>query len=157
MSQPRSCACFTQKTKSRCFITHVLLADDLQCYGTAQIDVERLVSDAHRTATQLDWLPVFALDQLIVLKSLQRLFQCRLHSILETRPARRNPIGKSLAQQADRTEFHCSRKLVTAARAGALGLRFHGPKRPSAATRAESHTTRHRVVRNRPAWPPGIV
>jgi hypothetical protein len=24
--------------------------DDFQCHGTAQIDVERLVSDAHRTA-----------------------------------------------------------------------------------------------------------
>src|SRR5580704_9454574 len=141
MSQPRSCACFTQKTKSSCFITHVLLADDLQCYGTAQIDVERLVSDAHRTATQLDRCPVCALDQLIVLKSLQRLFQCRLHSILETRPARRNPLSKSLAKHADRTEFHCSRKLVTTTRAGTLGLRHNSSNRPSAATRAQSNTT----------------
>ena len=40
-------------------------------------------------------------------------------------------------------------KVITAARAGALGLRYHGSSRPSAATR--SNTTLHRVVRNRPA------
>ena len=49
-----------------------------------QIDVERLVSDAHRTATQLDRFPVFARHQFIVLKSLRRLFRCRLDCILET-------------------------------------------------------------------------
>ena len=30
--------------------------------GQSQIDIERFVSDAHRTATQLDRFPVFALD-----------------------------------------------------------------------------------------------
>jgi len=39
-------------------------------------------------------------------------------------------VSKTLAKHADRTEFHRSRKLVAAARAGALGLRFHGLKRP---------------------------
>jgi hypothetical protein len=34
-------------------------------------------------------------------------------------------VRKSLAKHTDRTEFHSSRKLVTAARAGALGLRAH--------------------------------
>ena len=45
--------------------------------------------------------------------------------------------GKSLAKHADRAEFHCSGKLITAARAGALWLRVHGPNRPSAAIWAE--------------------
>ena len=31
--------------------------------GTVQIDIERLVSDPHRTATQLDRFPVFARHQ----------------------------------------------------------------------------------------------
>src|ERR1700675_3192519 len=67
-----------------------------------------------------------------MLKSLRRLFRRRLDRFLERRLAGFNPASKTLAKHAYRTEFHCSRKLVAAARAGALGLRFHGPKRPSA-------------------------
>ena len=37
-----------------------------------------------------------------------------------------NPVSKSLAKHADRTEFHRSGKLITATRANALRLRFHG-------------------------------
>jgi len=47
-----------------------------------------------------------------------------------------NPAGKTLAEHADRAEFHRSRKLVAAARAGALGLRFHGSDRSSEAIKA---------------------
>ena len=78
MANTRRRAGFAQKTKSRRFITEISLADDFQCHGTVQIDVERFVSDAHRTATQLDRFSVFARHQLIVLKSLRRLFRCRL-------------------------------------------------------------------------------
>src|SRR5271157_1899406 len=101
-----------------------------------QIDVERLVGDSHRTPTQLNRFPVFTRHQFIMLESLR----CRRDRILGSRRlAGLNPARKSLAEHAYRTEFHCSRKLVTAAWAGALALRAHGPNRPSAATRAESN------------------
>src|SRR5271157_1613796 len=136
MPQFRCRTGFAQKTKSSRFVTEIFFADDLQCHRAVQIDVERLVSDAHGAATQLDWLPVFARHQLIVLKSLRRLFRCRLERILRRRLAGLNPVSKSLAKHADRTEFHRSGKLVTTTRAGTLGLRAHGPNRPSVAIRA---------------------
>src|SRR5215467_6381834 len=125
-----------QKTKPRRFVTEILFADDLQRHGAAEIDVERLISDPHCASTQLDRFPVFARDQLVVLKSLQRLFWCRLECILRQRLGRLSPTGKTLAKQAYRTEFHCSRKLVTATQAGAWGLRFHGSDRSSEAIKA---------------------
>src|SRR5271166_1672659 len=153
MPQLRRCAGLAQKTNPRRFITEIFLADDFQYHGAVQIDVERLVSDAHGTATQLDRFAVFTRHQLVVLKSLRWLFRyCRLDRFFGNgRLGGLNPIGKTLAQQADRAEFHCSRKLVTTTRTGALGLRHHGPSRPSAAIRAESNSTLHRVARNRPA------
>src|SRR5271165_3153980 len=52
---------------------------------------------------------------------------CRLDRILGSRRlAGRSGAGKTLAEHAYRTEFHCSRELVTAGRTGALGLRAHG-------------------------------
>ena len=123
-----------QETKPRRFITEIPLADDFKRHGAVQIDVERLVSDPHCTATQLDRFPVFALRQFIMLKSLRCLFRRRLNGILGSRRlAGLNPVSKSLAKHADRTELCRSRKLVATARTGALGLRFHGPTRPSAA------------------------
>ena len=83
MTNARRRAGFAQKTKPRRFITEISLADDFQCHGAVQIDVERFVSDPHRTATQLDRFPVFALHQFIMLKSLRCLFRCRLDRILE--------------------------------------------------------------------------
>src|ERR1700740_1623370 len=88
-----------------------------------------------------------------MLISLYRLLQCRLDRFLERRLGGLNPARKSLAKHADRTEFHLSRRPIIATRAGALRPRVHGPKRPSAAIGAESNTTLHRVVRNRPARP----
>jgi hypothetical protein len=110
-------------------------------------------SDAHCPTTQLDRFPIFTRHQLVVLKSLRWLVRCcRLASILGNRRlAGLNPTSESLVKHADRTEFHCSRKLVTATRAGALGLHPHGPTRRSAATRTENNATFHRLVRNRPA------
>src|SRR5262245_11689677 len=97
-----------------------------------QIDVEGFISDPHRTATQFDRFPVSARDQLVVLKSLQHLFRCcRLDRILGSRRlAGLNPVSESLPKHTDRTEFHCSRKLVAAARADALELRTHRPCPP---------------------------
>jgi hypothetical protein len=61
-----------------------------------------------------------------MLKALSRLFRCGHERIIERRPAGLDPGSESLAKCADRTEFHRSRKLVTAALAGASILRFHG-------------------------------
>src|SRR6516165_3339883 len=126
MPQPRRCAGLAQKTKPRRFITEILFADNLQRYRASEIDVERLVSDPHRPPTQLDWFPIFARHQLVVLKSSHWLLQCCwLDRILRNRRlAGLNPVSKSLAKHADRTEFHCTGKLIAAAWAGALWLRF---------------------------------
>ena len=131
-----------QKTKPHRFITEVSLANDFQRHRASQIYVERFVSDPHRAATQLDRLPVFASHQFIMLKALSRLFQRGLDRILGSRRLTGlNPASESLAQHAHRTGFHRSRKLIAAARTGALGVRAHRPSRPSAATSADSNTT----------------
>src|SRR6516164_5556953 len=140
VTDARRCAGFTQKSQSGRFITEISLADDLQCHWAAQIDVECLVSYPHCTATQFNRFPVFARHQLIMLKSMVCMFRCRLGRFLERRFAGLNSASETLAKQADRTEFHRSRKLVTAARAGAFGLRAHFPNRPSATTAADSNT-----------------
>src|SRR6516165_10310361 len=127
---------FAQKAKPRRFISEILFTDDFQSHRASQIDVERFVSDPHRTATQLDRFPAFARHQFVVLKSFRWLVRYRLQRIPSRRLARLNAASKTLAEHADRTEFHCSRKLVTAARAGALGLRFHGSDRASEAIKA---------------------
>jgi hypothetical protein len=67
-----------QKTKPRRFIREVSLADDFQHHGAEQIDLERLVSDADGTATQLNRFSAFTRHQLAVLKSLRWLGRCRL-------------------------------------------------------------------------------
>src|SRR5271166_3792905 len=134
MPQPCRPAGFAQKTKPRRFVTEISLADDFQCHGAVQIDVKRLVSNAHCTATQLDRFSVFARDQLIVLKSVRRVLRCRLERILRRRLGGLSPASETLAHHADRTEFHRSRKLVAATRAGAFCLRAHSPNRPSATT-----------------------
>src|SRR5580704_442601 len=127
MPQLRRCAGLAQKTNPRRFITEVFFADDFQCHGAVQIDVERLVGDSHRTTTQLDWCPVCALDQLIMLKALPRLFQLQLDSILGSRRAAElNPTSETHAKHAYRTEFHRSRKLTAATGAGESGFRLHG-------------------------------
>src|SRR6516162_6818533 len=139
MTQPRCRSGFAQKAKPRRFITEIFLADDFQRHGAVQIDVEGYVSDPHRTAAQLDRFAVFARHQLVVLKSFWWLVRCRPDRLLERRLARLDAASKTLAKHADRTEFHRSRKLITAARAGALGLRAHFPNHPTTAA-AESAT-----------------
>src|SRR6516162_10430855 len=106
---------FAEKTKPCRFITEISVADDFQCHWAVQIDVERLVSDPHRTATQLDWFPVFAPHQFIMLKAFRWLVRCRLDRNVRNSLPGLNPAGKTLAKHADRTEFHCSRKFIAAA------------------------------------------
>ena len=66
-----------------------------------------------------------------MLESFRWLVRCPLDRLLERRLARLNAASKTLAEQANRTEFHRFRKLVTATRAGALGLRAHFPNHPT--------------------------
>jgi hypothetical protein len=124
------------KSEAAPIFAEISLVDELQSHGAVQIDVERFVSDPHRAATQLDRFPVFARYQLVVLKSFWWLVRRRLDRLLERRLARLNAATKTLAEHANRTEFHRSRKLITAARAGALGPRFHGSDRHSEAIKA---------------------
>src|SRR5215471_6708883 len=128
------CTRLAQKTKPRRFITEISLTDDFQCHRAVQIDVERLVSDTHRTATQFDRFAIFTRHQFKVLKSLRWLVRCRPGRLLERRLAGLNSACKTLAEHAHRTEFHRSRKLIAAARAGALGLLAHRLNRASAST-----------------------
>src|SRR6266403_453431 len=123
-----------QKTKPRRFLTEIPFANDFKCHGAAQIDVDGLVSDAHSTPTQLDRCPIIALRQLIILKAVRQQLRFWFDRFLKRRLAGLDPASKTLAKHAYRTEFHCSRKLVAAARAGALGLRFHGPNRRTRAS-----------------------
>src|SRR6516162_783959 len=69
MPQPRRRARFAQRTKPRRFVTKVSLVDDFQRHGALQIDVERLVSDPHSPATQLDRFAVVVQAHFIVLES----------------------------------------------------------------------------------------
>src|SRR5271165_4574342 len=130
---------FAEKTKPCRFINEISFTDDFQSHWAVQIDVERLVGDAHRTPTQFERFPVFTRHQLVVVKSLRWLLRHRLECIPRRRLAGLNPVSKSLAKHADRTEFHCSRKLIAATRAGALGLRAHGPNRPPIAISASQN------------------
>src|SRR4029077_15412166 len=63
-------SCFPQEPKPRCLVTEISLADDFQCPGAAQIDIEGFVSHAHCAPTQLDRFPVFALHQFVMLKAM---------------------------------------------------------------------------------------
>ena len=47
-------ASLAQETKLGRFITQIAFANDLQGYRTTKVNIERLVGDAHRAATQLD-------------------------------------------------------------------------------------------------------
>ena len=124
-------------TKGDRLLAEVSITDDFQCHGAAQIDVERLVCDAHRTATQFDWLPLFAHHQLVMIKPLGWPSRYWLERILSNRGlAGLNPVSESLPKHADRAEFHCSREFIATTRTSALGLRSHGLNRPSDATKA---------------------
>ena len=69
MTDARRRTRFPQETKPRRFVTEILFADDFQCHGAAQIDVECLVGDAHRTATQLERFSVLVQHYFIVFEA----------------------------------------------------------------------------------------
>jgi hypothetical protein len=72
MTDARGRTRFAQKSLPCRLVAKMFFVDDFQSHRTPQIDVERLVGDPHRTATQLDRFPVFAGHQLIMLKALRR-------------------------------------------------------------------------------------
>jgi hypothetical protein len=74
-----------------------------------------------------------------VVKSLRWLLRHQLECIPKRGLAGLNPASMSLAKNADRTKFPFSRKLIAAARAGALGPRTHGPNRPPVAISASQN------------------
>src|SRR5580704_19145403 len=86
---------FAEKTKPCRFITERSVTDDFQSHWAVQIDVERLVSDPHRAATQLERFPVFTRHQFVVLKSFRLLVRCRLECIPRQRLARLNLASES--------------------------------------------------------------
>ncbi len=112
---------FAQETKPSRFVTEVSFADDFQCHGASQIDVDRFVSDPHRTATQLDRFPVFVRNQFIMLEPVRH-----ARGVVSARSSEEDSsdslLHESLAKHAHRTEFHCSGKLITATRADASVL-----------------------------------
>src|ERR1700730_13244756 len=137
MPQSRRRAGFAQKAKSSGLIIKIFFADDFQGYGAVQINVERLVSYAHCTATQLDRFPVFARHQLIMLEALVRLFRCRLDRFFRTRgPPGVYRASETHPEHAYWAEFHDSGKFIAATRAGALTFRVHRLGRHSALNRS---------------------
>jgi hypothetical protein len=105
-----------------------IISVHFQCHGAVKIDVDRFVSDPHRTATQLDRFPAFACHKLIVLESLQLLFRCRLQCVPRSL-AGLNPASKTLAKHAYRTECHRSESSLPQVGQVRRGLRTHGPNR----------------------------
>ena len=134
---------FAQKTKPRRFITEIFFADDFQCHGAVQIDVERFVSDAHRTATQLDRFPVFARHQLIMLKSLR----CAVPIVgltASSKKTRRIQPHQQEPCEACRPDRIPSLQKTHYRNSGRVRLSsvFMGPNRPSDATKASQSVQR---------------
>ena len=122
MTDARRRTRFPQETKPRRFVTEIFFADDFKCHGASQIDVKRLVSDTHRTATQLDRFSIFVQHQFIMLESMRYARGFYLSVVWFSRLVGLDSAIQSLAKHAHRTEFHCSRKLITATRADASVL-----------------------------------
>ena len=66
MTHARSGTRFPQETKPRRLVTEIFFTDDFQSHRASQIDVECLVGDTHRTATQFDRSAIFVRHQLVM-------------------------------------------------------------------------------------------
>ena len=139
MTNARRRAGFAQKTKPRRFVTEISLADDFQCHGASQIDVERFVSDTHRTATQLDRFPVFVRSPVHSARiDAMRRLRCRLRTALFQKVTSPDSslFTQRFTQHANRTELFSRRELRPANQTSACVLHVHRPNRPSVAIRA---------------------
>ena len=101
-----------------------------------QIDIERLVSDPHRTATQLDRSTVFGLEEFVMLKAQRHRFSRRRERRLARRRVRCRPRSERSAKHAKRAVFQPGGKLPATARTDASTFAIHGCSHPSAATSA---------------------
>ena len=91
-----------------------------------QVDIERLIGDAHRAATQLDWFPVLRRQQLVMLKARRPAVRRSLKRLLRRRLAGVGLLaGQHIADKADGTEVQSARKRLAAARADGLTLGAH--------------------------------
>ena len=120
MAKTRRRARFAQETKLSRFVTEVSFADDFQCHRGAQIDIHRLVSDAHCTATQLDRFPLFVKNQFVMLESVGYA-RCYLSFALVPDAVSSDWVSlfDGTAKHAHGTEFRCPGKLITATGADA--------------------------------------
>ena len=97
-----------QKTKPCHLIAKISFADDFQCHGAVQIDVDRLVSDPHRTATQLNRFPVFVLQKFIIIKPVYfQLGRGLAGGVFGRKLKWFNFFIQSSAEHADWTELRC--------------------------------------------------
>jgi hypothetical protein len=85
MTDARGRTRFPQEAKPRRLVNEIFFADDFESHGATQIDVERLVSDTHRTPTQFHRLPVFVRHQLVMLQALRCGVRGRIGRILRKR------------------------------------------------------------------------
>src|SRR6516165_7165387 len=58
-----------QETKLDRYVAQIAIANDLQSHRTPEIDIERLVGDAHGATTQLDRSTIVVQDHFIVLEA----------------------------------------------------------------------------------------
>src|SRR6516225_396135 len=137
MAEASRRARLAHKPKSSRFVAEIFFTNNLQSHRTLQFDIKRFVGDAHSATTQLDWLPVFRRQQLVMLKARFRAARGSLKPVLRRRRAGVGLLtAKHIAKKADWTEAQSARYRLSAARAGTLGLRAHGPNPASQATKA---------------------
>jgi hypothetical protein len=146
VTNARRRAGFAQKTSPRQVVSEISLVDDFQCHSAVQIHVERLVRDAHCTATQLDRLSVFTRHQLVMLKSLHRLFECRLDRFSEVKGSPDSfPSARALRSMQTGQNSIAPESSLPQLGQVRWGCVFIGLT-ASAAIRAESKTMLHRMV-----------
>lgn len=107
---------FSQKTKSREFVSEMLLADDFQRYRASEVDVDCLVSDPHGATTQFDRRSIAIPRQIIMLESMEPFFGWPHDSIVRQRLAEVDLTCQSPAKHANGAEFviPCDMKRGTA-------------------------------------------
>src|SRR5262245_4410088 len=99
-----------QKAKPRRLITEISFTGKFQCHWAVQIYLDILVGVPHPTATQLDWFPIFARHQFIMLKALQRLYWCRFGRFGERRQQERVLVDKIKQMERFRALYFCEGK-----------------------------------------------
>ena len=79
MTYASSGAGLSYKSSARRFIANESSVDDLQRYGTSKIDVDRLVSNAHRATTELERFSIVVRQDLVMFEAELRWRKDRLN------------------------------------------------------------------------------